>query len=107
MRPDERGGTGPGAATVRPPDSTGENMHLPARGAVGGSAPRDGAFMPTDALIRLLGWRAAVLQGDPFVVERWAWLRRHLRRGPRRTLDAGCGQGAFTFFAGTIGNRAL
>jgi SAM-dependent methyltransferase len=60
-----------------------------------------------DALVRILGWKATVLQGDPTVVDRWAWLKRHLRPGPLRTLDAGCGTGAFTLYAATIGNEAV
>jgi SAM-dependent methyltransferase len=54
-----------------------------------------------------LGWRAPLIQGDPFVIERWAWLRRHLLPGPSQTLDAGCGRGAFTFYAARIGHQAL
>jgi SAM-dependent methyltransferase len=54
-----------------------------------------------------MGWPATVLQGDPFVIDRWQWLRRRLRPGPLRTLDAGCGRGAFTLYAGQIGNHAV
>jgi SAM-dependent methyltransferase len=63
--------------------------------------------MLSDALVRLLGWRATILQGDPCVVDRGCWLRRHLRPGPLRTLDAGCGSGAFTLYAARIGNEAV
>jgi SAM-dependent methyltransferase len=65
------------------------------------------AAMLRDALVRLLGWRATVLQGDPCVVDRSHWLRRHLRAGPLRTLDAGCGSGAFTLYAARMGNEAV
>jgi 2-polyprenyl-3-methyl-5-hydroxy-6-metoxy-1,4-benzoquinol methylase len=58
-------------------------------------------------LVRLLGWRATILQGDTTVVDRWRWLRRQLRPGPLRTLDAGCGSGAFTLYAARIGNRCV
>ncbi len=58
-------------------------------------------------LVRLLGWRATLLHGDPCVYERWRWLRRHLRTGRLRTLDAGCGSGAFTLFAANAGNDAV
>lgn len=66
-------------------------------------------MMPTrsDALVRLLGCRALFLQGDPLVYDRWTWLRRHLRPGESRTLDAGCGNGAFTIYAASIGNRVV
>jgi len=60
----------------------------------------------SDALVRMIGWPATILHGDPTVVDRWGWLRRHLRPGPLRTLDAGCGSGAFTMYAARIGNDA-
>ena len=60
-----------------------------------------------DTLVKLIGWKATILQGDPTVVDRWRWLKRHLRPGPLRTLDAGCGTGAFTFYAAAIGNEAV
>lgn len=59
------------------------------------------------ALVRLMGWRATILHGDPTVFDRWRWVRRHLRRGRLRTLDAGCASGAFTMYAARIGNEAL
>jgi 2-polyprenyl-6-hydroxyphenyl methylase/3-demethylubiquinone-9 3-methyltransferase len=61
----------------------------------------------TDPLISILGWRAMFLQGDPLVYDRLRWLRRHLRPGPLRTLDAGCGNCAFTLYAARIGNEAV
>jgi SAM-dependent methyltransferase len=60
-----------------------------------------------DGLIRLIGWRAAVLHADPLTFDRWLWLRRHLRGGAIRTLDAGCGSGPFTFYAAALGNEAV
>jgi SAM-dependent methyltransferase len=39
--------------------------------------------------------------------DRWLWLRRHLARGPIRTLDAGSGSGAFTLYACVAGNEAV
>jgi SAM-dependent methyltransferase len=59
------------------------------------------------ALVRLIGWPATILHGDTTVVDRWGWLRRHLRPGPLRTLDAGCGAGAFTMYAARRGNQAV
>jgi 2-polyprenyl-3-methyl-5-hydroxy-6-metoxy-1,4-benzoquinol methylase len=58
-------------------------------------------------LLGALGWKATVVFGDPCVRDRSEWLRRHLRDGALRTLDAGCGTGAFTMFAATIGNDAV
>lgn len=60
----------------------------------------------SNALVKLLGWRATILHGDPAVVDRWRWLSQHLVAGDLATLDAGCGSGAFTLYAGKIGNRA-
>ena len=63
--------------------------------------------MMTDPLVRLLGWRATILHGDVSVADRGKWLKRHLRPGPLRTLDAGCGSGAFTMYAAKLGNEAV
>lgn len=60
-----------------------------------------------DPLLRLFGWRALFVQGDPMVYDRLRWLRRHLRPGRLRTLDAGCGNGAFTLYAAHIGNESV
>jgi SAM-dependent methyltransferase len=60
-----------------------------------------------DLLVRLIGWRAPILQGDPPVFDRWRWLKRHLLPGPLRTLDVGCGSGAYTFCASKIGNWSV
>ncbi len=60
-----------------------------------------------NALVRLLGWPATVLHGDPTMLDRWRWLRRHVRGGPLRTLDAGCGSGAFTLYSARRGNHAI
>jgi len=61
----------------------------------------------SDILVKLLGWRATVLHGDPTTYDRWKWLKRHLLPGSLRTLEAGCGSGAFTMYAAKIGNHAV
>jgi SAM-dependent methyltransferase len=61
----------------------------------------------SDLLLRILGWRALLIHGDPCVLDRWLWLRRRLRGGVQRTFDAGCGNGAFSFYAALRGNRVL
>lgn len=58
-------------------------------------------------LVRLLGWRGMLLHDDPIMFDRWLWLRHHLAKGPVRTLDAGSGSGAFTFYACAAGNEAV
>ena len=58
-------------------------------------------------LIKLFGYSVTIFFGDPAVFDRWRWLRKHLRSGPLRTLDAGCGSGALTFYAAKRGNEAV
>ena len=60
-----------------------------------------------NALIRLIGWKAAIFHGDPCVYDRWRWLGKHLLPGQLRTLDAGCGNGVFTMYASKIGNESV
>lgn len=58
-------------------------------------------------LVKLIGHVATVLHGDAAVFDRWRWLRKNLRGGSLRTLDAGCGSGAFALYAATIGNEVV
>ena len=60
-----------------------------------------------DAMLRTLGWRSLLIHGDPCVLDRWLWLRRHLRKGAARTFDAGCGNGAFSIYAARAGNEVV
>jgi 2-polyprenyl-3-methyl-5-hydroxy-6-metoxy-1,4-benzoquinol methylase len=60
-----------------------------------------------DWAISLLGVRATALTGDPLMFDRWRFLKRHLLPGAWRTLDAGCGSGAFILYAGEIGNSGV
>jgi SAM-dependent methyltransferase len=61
----------------------------------------------SDLMMRVLGWRSLLIHGDPCVLDRWLWLRSRLRPGPLRTLDAGCGNGAFSIYAARVGNEVL
>jgi SAM-dependent methyltransferase len=61
----------------------------------------------SDLMLRVLGWRSLLIHGDPCVLDRWLWLRPRLRKGPVRTLDAGCGNGAFSIYAAREGNEVL
>jgi len=63
--------------------------------------------MDKNTLVKIIGYQATVLHGDPAVFDRWVWLRRNLMSGSLRTLDAGCGSGAFTMYAAKIGNDAI
>jgi SAM-dependent methyltransferase len=60
-----------------------------------------------DLLVRLFGWRVMMLHGDPCVTDRWMFVRENLTPGSLATFDAGAGNGAFTLFAASRGNRAL
>jgi SAM-dependent methyltransferase len=60
-----------------------------------------------DALLRPFGWSALLIHGDPCVLDRWLWLRGHLRKGPARTFDAGCGNGAFSVYSAREGNEVV
>jgi SAM-dependent methyltransferase len=61
----------------------------------------------SDTLLRAFGWRALLIHGDPCVLDRWLWLRNHLRAGDLRTFDAGAGNGGFSIYAARRGNRVL
>src|SRR5947209_5766268 len=63
--------------------------------------------MWSDRFVKLFGYKASILLGNPATLDRFHWLQRHLLRGPVRTLDAGCGSGYFTFFASLSGNESL
>ena len=58
-------------------------------------------------MLRAFGWRPLLINGDPCVLDRWLWLRRHLRPGPVRTFDAGSGNGAFSIYAARAGNTVV
>lgn len=57
-----------------------------------------------DILVKLIGWRATLVQAAPIVADRWNWLRRYLRSGPLSTLDVGCGAGEMSLYAAQQGN---
>lgn len=60
-----------------------------------------------DTMLEAFGWRPLLIHGDPCVLDRWLWLRRHLRGGAARTFDAGCGNGGFSIYAARAGNRVV
>lgn len=61
----------------------------------------------SDMMLQVLGWRSLLIHGDPCVLDRWLWLRRHLQKGGVRTFDAGCGNGGFSIYAARVGNQVL
>ncbi len=60
-------------------------------------------------LVRLLGYRGALLTGDPLVHDRWRWLKKRLpvTRNGEKLIDIGCGSGAFTIAAALRGYDAV
>jgi 2-polyprenyl-3-methyl-5-hydroxy-6-metoxy-1,4-benzoquinol methylase len=58
-------------------------------------------------IVKILGFMATVLYGDMAVFDRWLWLRKNLQKGNIKTLDAGCGSGAFTIYAAKKGNEIV
>ncbi len=60
-------------------------------------------------LVKWFGFPATLLHGDTMVLDRWRWLCRHLlpTKDHETFLDAGCGSGAFTIYAGKLGYDAL
>ena len=46
-----------------------------------------------NTIIKLLGLNLLVFFGDPPAFDRFIWLKRYLKVGPFRILDAGCGSG--------------
>jgi SAM-dependent methyltransferase len=84
-----------------------ERMMSSASSASVGLSPRGFRESLRDALVYLLGWPALVVQQDPPAWDRWRWLRRELRPGALRTLDAGSGAGGFSIYAAERGNVVL
>jgi SAM-dependent methyltransferase len=65
--------------------------------------------MDKSALVRLIGFPATLIHGDPHVLDRWRWLSVRLpkTRNNERLLDVGCGSGAFSIGAALRGYHAL
>lgn len=58
-------------------------------------------------IVGRVGWPILILNGDPLVFDRWLFVRGALREGACRTLDAGSGNGGFSFYAASRGNRTV
>lgn len=59
-------------------------------------------------LIRIFGARAALIHGDPLILDRWRFVKRHIprTRNGESVFDVGCGSGAFTLNVARRGYRA-
>src|SRR5258708_30322195 len=69
----------------------------------------DSQLMDRSALVKLFGFPATLVHGDPLVLDRWFWLKARLpkTRNDEHLLDVGCGTGAFSIGAALRGYRAL
>ncbi len=61
--------------------------------------------MRSSLLVKLLGFSALLIHGDPLVLDRWLWLKKRLprTRNDESLLDCGCGSGAFSIGAARRG----
>lgn len=62
-----------------------------------------------EILLKLFGFQATLINGDPLVLDRWLWLKKRLLLGKtqQKLLDVGCGSGAFTIGSALRGYEAL
>jgi len=64
--------------------------------------------MNTSLLVRLFGFRGALVHSDTLVLDRWKWLKKRIpvTANGESLLDVGCGTGAFTIGAAKRGYKA-
>jgi SAM-dependent methyltransferase len=60
-------------------------------------------------LVRLIGFPATMIHGDPLMLDRWRWLAKRLPRtaNKEKLIDVGCGTGAFSIGATLRGYHVL
>src|SRR6266852_3137616 len=65
--------------------------------------------MDRSLLVRIMGFPATLIHGNPAVLDHWHWLKRRLpkTRNGEVLIDVGCGTGAFTIGAALRGYDAL
>ena len=64
--------------------------------------------MDKSLLVRMIGFPATLIHGDPLVLDRWLWLKERLpeTNNMEKLLDVGCGSGAFSIGAARRGYQA-
>ena len=67
------------------------------------------AHMDKSLLVKLFGFPATLIHGDPLIIDRWNWLKRQLpaTKTNVKVLDLGCGSGAFSIGLALRGYRVL
>jgi SAM-dependent methyltransferase len=65
--------------------------------------------MDKSLLVKIFGFPATLIHGDPMVLDRWLWLRGRLprTRNGERLIELGCGSGAFSIGAALRGYETL
>lgn len=65
--------------------------------------------MDTSLLVKLFGFNATLIHGDPLVLDRWLWLSDRIpaTRNGDTLIDVGCGSGAFSIGAALRGYTSL
>jgi len=66
--------------------------------------------MNDNSLVKLFGWRAALVHGDTLVLDRWRFLKGFLPKVKdthERVLEVGCGTGALTMGIASRGYEAI
>ncbi len=65
--------------------------------------------MSKSMLVRVLGFPATLIHGDPLVLDRWLWLKSRIpeTNNGEKLIDIGCGTGAFSIGAALRGYESL
>ena len=65
--------------------------------------------MDKSILVKIFGFWATLIHGDPLVLDRWRYIKKKLpeTRGGEKLIDIGCGSGAFTIGAALRGYSSL